>query len=322
MPTSKLRFRRLGQVASGIAVLFLAVPASAWNATGHRAIAAIAYERLTPAVRARVDEFLKNHPDYGMLLTTGAPADPEGRARAAFLAAAVWPDTIKGDPRFYDDLRKDVQPTPLIQGFPDMARHTNWHYYDVPYSADGTPPKEAAVPNALTEIRRLMKETSDPSVGATQLSYDLPWIEHIIGDLHQPLHCVSRFLRSQPNGDAGGNFVFVSPGGNLHAFWDDLAGADSSNVYILRYASDAVAAHPPPGDLGENPAFEIDPEVWIHEGFEIAKTDVYAFGPDTGSREAPIRLSAGYQESAKKIAQARIALAGYRLAAVLNALLQ
>ena len=320
MLTSKLRFRRLGQVASGIAVLFLAAPASAWNATGHRAIAAIAYARLTPAARAKVDEFLKNHPDYGMFLT-GAPADPEGRARAAFLAAAVWPDMIKGDPRFYDDLRKDAQPTPLLPGFPDMARHMNWHYYDVPYSADGTPPKEAGVPNALSEIRRLMRETGDSSLratpaGATQLSYDLPWIEHIIGDLHQPLHCVSRFLRSQPNGDAGGNFVFVSPGENLHAFWDDLAGADSSDVYIMRYASEAVAAHPAAGDLEQNP------QVWINEGFEIAKTDVYAFGLDTGSREAPIRLSERYQESAKIIAQARIALAGYRLAAVLNALLQ
>jgi hypothetical protein len=308
-----MRWLRLA--ASWIALLILALPACAWNATGHRAIAAIAYERLTPAARAKVDEFLKNHPDYGMFLT-GAPADPEGRARTAFLAAAVWPDTIKGDPRFYDDLRKDAQPTPPLQGFPDMARHTNWHYYDVPYSADGTPPKEAGVPNALSEIRRLMKEMGDSSSRATLLSYDLPWIEHIVGDLHQPLHCVSRFLKSQPNGDAGGNFVFVSPGGNLHAFWDDLAGADSSEGYVMRYASEAVAAHPAPGDLERNP------EVWINEGFEIAKTDVYAFGFDTGSREAPIRLSARYQESAKRIAQARIALAGYRLAAVLNALLQ
>ncbi len=306
------RVRRLGFAAAWIAILYLASPASAWNATGHRIVAAIAYERLTPAARARVDELLKQHPDYASLLTADAPDNPEGRARAAFLAAAVWPDTIKGDPRFYDDLRKDAQPTPPIAGFRDMARHTNWHYYDVPYTPDGAPPQEAGVPNALTEMQRLMKEMSDPSESTKQLSYDLPWIEHITGDLHQPLHCVSRFLLSQPNGDAGGNFVFVSPGGNLHAFWDDLAGRDTSDAYVTQYAMEVAAAHPAPDDLENNP------QVWIEEGFAAAKTDVYAFGLDIGSRENPVRLSDRYQENAKKVAQARIALAGYRLASLLN----
>jgi hypothetical protein len=311
----------LGLAAAWIAILFLALPASAWNATGHRAIAAIAYEHLTPAARARVNDLLKNHPDYETFLTADAPADPEGRARAAFLAAAVWPDTIKGDPRFYDDLRKDAQPTPLTPGFPDMARHTNWHYYDIPYSADGTPPKEAGVPNALTEIQRLMKEMGDPSESPSRLSYDLPWIEHIVGDLHQPLHCVSRFSKSQPNGDAGGNFVFVEPGGNLHAFWDGLAGTDSSEVYVKQYAREAVARQVASGNHERNPT-EINPQVWINEGFGTAMTNVYTFGLDTGSRAAPIRLSGRYQDNAKQIAQARIALAGYRLAAVLNGLLE
>jgi hypothetical protein len=314
--------RSLGLAAAWTAVLYLAVPAAAWNATGHRVIAAIAYERLTPSARARVDELLKSHPDYGAILTAGAPSDSQARARAVFLAAAVWPDTIKGDPRFYDDLQKDAQPTPLIPGFPDMARHTNWHYYDVPYAADGTPTKEAGVPNALTEIRRQIKELGDPAESTGQRSYDLPWIEHLVGDLHQPLHCVSRFLKSQPDGDAGGNLVFVSPGGNLHVFWDDLAGRDTSDAAVTQYAREVVAEHPVPEDLEKNPEFAILPQVWIGEGFLAAKADVYAFGLGAGSSDHPIQLSQRYQDDAKKIARVRIALAGYRLAAVLNTALK
>src|SRR5271156_1332522 len=81
-------------------LLTIAPPASAWNATGHRLVAAIAYDRLTPKTRARVDALIRQHPDYEKLFLRDAPAEPAARARAAFIAAAVWPDNIKGDPRF------------------------------------------------------------------------------------------------------------------------------------------------------------------------------------------------------------------------------
>ena len=55
-------------------------------------------------------------------------------------------------------------------------------------------------PNALTELRRILKE-------ADLASYDLPWLVHLTGDVHQPLHCTSRFTKPQPHGDQGGNLV-------------------------------------------------------------------------------------------------------------------
>ena len=295
--------RPLGFLAAWTATLYLASPAAAWNATGHRAIAAIAYERLTPKARARVDELIAQHPDYATLLTRNAPDDPAGRARAAFLAASEWPDMIKGDRRFYDDTRKDALPTPLLPGFPDMKRHTNWHYYDTPYCPDGAHPQKQQPPHALSELPRLIRE-----IGV----YNLPWIEHIEGDVHQPLHCVSRFLKSQPEGDAGGNRVFVTPRGNLHSVWDGAAGADLSDAYLTRLAAEATAAHPAPKHPDKNP------KKWIEEGFNLCKTDVYTFGLETGTREHPIQLSEAYIENARRVALARIALAGYRLAAVLN----
>jgi hypothetical protein len=299
--------RFVGFFAASMALL---PSAFGWNATGHRIIAAIAYDRLTPKARARVDELLQKHPDYETILLKNAPVDPAGRARAAFIAAAVWPDTIKGDARFWDDTRADAHPTELLAGFPDMKRHTNWHYYDTPYTPDDAKPGHQDPPSALSELPRLIRELN--KVAQPLGSYDLPWIEHVEGDLHQPLHCVSRFLLAQPKGDAGGNLVILGEPRNLHSLWDNAAGSDASDAYVTKYAAEAVEAHP------ASKRQEKNPKKWIDEGFAVAKTEVYTFGLETGSREHPVQLPAGYAENAKRVAQARIALAGYRLAAVLN----
>ena len=297
---------------TGFFAAWLALLPSAfgWNATGHRIIAAIAYDRLTPKARARVDDLLKHHPDYATILTRNAPADPAGRAREAFLAAAVWPDTIKGDSRFWDDTRADAHPTDLIPGFPDMKRHTNWHYFDTPYAPDGAKPGHQDPPHALSELPRLIHEIGKAPDSIA--SYDLPWIEHVEGDIHQPLHCVSRFLKSQPKGDAGGNGVILGERRNLHSLWDGAAGNDNSDAYVTKYAADAAAAHPASKKQEKNP------KKWIEEGYVVAKAEVYTFGNEAGSREHPLELPASYTENAQRVAQARIALAGYRLAAVLN----
>jgi len=298
------------------AACIVAAPALGWNSTGHRIIAAIAYERLTPRARARVDEILRHHPDYATLLTRGAPSDDEGRARDAFLVAATWPDVIKGDRRFYDDTRKDAVPTPALPGFPDMARHTNWHYIDIPYAPDGAEPEPTPAINALVELRRMLPEMSSAGADPVVAAYDLSWVEHLIGDLAQPLHVTSRFLLSQPKGDAGGNGVYVSPGRNLHSYWDDLAGTDQSDEYVIRLAHEIAAEHPVDHRISKNP------KKWIAESFRLDKTDVYSFGLTSGSREHPIELAGNYQETAHRIARAQIALAGYRLAAILNAQLR
>lgn len=291
----------------------LVSPAFGWNAAGHRIIALIAYEQLTPQTRARVDALLKMHPDYA-LFARGTPADPALRARDVFLAAAVWPDTIKGDRRFWDDTRADAQPTALLPGFPDMKRHTNWHYYDTPYAPDGAKTTKQPPPSALSELPRLLREIGqEPDAMA---AYDLPWIEHVTGDVHQPLHCVGRFLKSDPISDQGGNLVFIAPRGNLHSLWDDAAGNDTGDAYVEKYAAEAIAATPAPKNIEKNP------KKWIAEGAKLAETSVYTFGLRNGTREHPIQLPAGYVDNAHRVAKVQVAVAGYRLAAVLNSRLK
>jgi S1/P1 nuclease len=295
-----------------VALVSLALPAVAWNGTGHRVIAAIAYARLTPQARERVDALIRQHPDYATLFTKDAPPDPAARALHAFEFAATWPDVIRGDMRFYDSTRENATPTLLLPGFPSMDRHVTWHYYDIPFAPDGAAIKEQAPPHALSELRRILDEIGNKRVAVPLQVYDLPWLLHIEGDVHQPLHATTRFLKSQPKGDAGGNFVYIAPNTNLHAVWDNLPGTDISDAYIASYASAVAADFPAPHQLSSNP------RRWLEESFALVKSDVYTFGLETGSKELPLTLPADYKQKAQKIARVRIALAGYRLAAILN----
>jgi len=299
-----------------IAALLLALPASAWNYSGHCIVAEIAYERLTAQARARVDRMIRDHPDYNRVFTQGATdaikADPAALARYAFIHAAPWPDLIiYNDERFYDELAPNAQPTPLLPGFPDMMRHRAWHYFDTPFSGDGTPVIEQQPPHLMTELPRLLAEIG--TVDSRQAAYDLPWIEHLVGDSHQPLHLTGRFLKSQPKGDAGGNFVFVEPGRTLHSLWDDAAAPrDLSYEDVIRYAGEITAEYP------AGPPPSLDPTHWAAESFELDQTAVYTFGLETGTKEQPLKLPSGYEEKAKRIARERVAVAGYRLAGALN----
>jgi hypothetical protein len=308
------------RLTSFIGALLLALPASAWNYSGHCIVAEIAYERLTPQARARVDRMIRDHPDYNRIFTLGAAdatkSDPAALARYAFVHAAPWPDLIiYNDDRFYDELAPNAQPTPLLPGFPDMMRHRAWHYFDTPYSGDGTAVIEQQPPHLMTELPRLLSEIG--TVDSRQAAYDLPWLEHLAGDVHQPLHLTGRFLRSQPKGDAGGNFVFVEPGRTLHSLWDDAAAPrDLSDDDVVRYAREITAEYP------AGPPPSLDPTHWAAESFDLDKSAVYTFGLETGSKEHPLTLPPGYEERAKKIARQRVALAGYRLAGALNKLLQ
>jgi hypothetical protein len=193
----------MNRLAAVFLVLQLAFPSYAWNATGHKTIALIAYNQLSPATRVRVDQLLSQHPDYPKWIAGIAAAD---RGRAAFLAASVWPDTIKGDERFHEDNRT---PSANIPGLPpgSQARHGHWHYTNLPFSSDGSRTQSPAEPNVVTKVRDFENLASMPD---SMKVYALPWLIHLIGDTHQPLHTVQRFDRSHPAGDRGGNAIALN----------------------------------------------------------------------------------------------------------------
>ena len=77
--------------------------------------------------------------------------------------------------------------------------------------------------------------------------------------------------------------------------------ATTSDAYISKYATETVAEYPAPSENRN------EPKKWIAQGYQVAITQVYTFGTETGSREHPISLPESYVENAKRVARAQIA---------------
>jgi hypothetical protein len=262
---------------------------------------------LTPKAKQRVGELLRAHPDYGTVLSKGSSKQPWDRARNAFVTAATWPDLIRNDTRFSDNGDRPVPP-----GFPDSSRHTDWHYINTPWPTEFSRHPIAPV-NVVTQINALLGQLKSSGPATPAQAYALPWLTHMITDLHQPLHAIARFeLRAgKPDHDRGGNACYVEPGRNLHSLWDGLLGRDDSEAAVARLAASLMDETPAPTKL------DVKPDTWVKEAMDVAATHVYAVQNCTGE-SAPAKLTAQYLEKAERLARARAAMAAYRLAKILN----
>jgi hypothetical protein len=149
---------------------------------------------------------------------------------------------------------------------------------------------------------------------------------HLVGDVHQPLHCVARFNSAETQGDRGGNTVNITgnaqppvcddpqycpfgPPNELHAFFDDIEGSG----YGVGPVEAAAAKLPAPDPTA---AAITDVGVWIQEGLTLAQSKIYV--SPIGDSDGPFVITSAYQAAAYALGQARIALAGARLANLLN----
>jgi len=300
--------RKAALLAAALAAL--ATPAFAWNNHGHMVVAAVAWEELTPRARQRAGALLAFNPSYPEW-TAGVPdAD---KARVAFLRAATWPDAIRAAPGYQRD--EIAASGPLASrniGYADTLVHPYWHYRDEPFSPDGTALKPPEVPNAQTQIRAFRRTLRSKAPDAVK-AYDLVWLEHLVGDVHQPLHATARFTHDGLDGDRGGNSVKLcdTPGcrDNLHSLWDGALGRNDT----VEAATAAAQALPRAPDAQ---ARVRDERAWLAESFTIAQGSVYA-GP-IGPALGPYTATEAYRQTAREVARGRVALAGRRLAALIN----
>ncbi len=292
--------------------------ASAWWEEGHMQIAAVAYDRLTPAVREKVDFLIKLNPEYASWIA-GHPA--RKAAQHAFVRAAVWADDIKNPPLEYTE--KDDKPTEPKAGqkigYYDNFMHKYWHFKDIGFSTDGTPVGDADPVNALTQIRVLTAGLATSSgLPDNVRSYDLVWLLHLVGDAHQPLHATARFSHDLPHGDQGGNKKKVIPATGeeiaLHAYWDRILGSYSTPEGAIQDAlinGDTKLPDPDPVL-----AMEADPDNWLRESEKLAEDVAYAEPVRSGME--PYMLDRQYETNARNIARQQAALAGARLANLIN----
>ena len=294
-------------------ILILSISSSlslAWDNFGHMTVAVIAYNHLTPESKARVSALLKLNPNYSDWIA-GVAADQQDEI--AFMKAATWPDFIKSSKDYKNDGEVPTDPGAAQNiGYADKLMHKYWHYVDMPFSPDNTPLIQPQAPNAETQIAAFRQVIADKNASDDLKSYDLVWLLHLVGDVHQPLHATSRFTADAPNGDRGGNSVALCEKPcrqELHAFWDDVLGTGNDTDKVIAYASKIAAPPASKAAVG-------DESRWVEESFEAAQSDVYV--DPVGVGLGPYTLDANYRANARKVAKARVALAGVRLANLIN----
>lgn len=307
-------------------VALLPAPALAWGPIGHMTVAYVAYQKLTPAAKARVRDLLKLNPDYAnweKQIPAGTSADDHDRI--IFMIAATWADDIKGESQYSDDGSNggntpDGPPSSQNTGYSDLLRHKYWHFIDIPFSPDQTPLPPIPEPNAQTQITafRAVLASSQPD---ELKSYDLAWLLHLVGDIHQPLHATARVTRPLPQGDAGGNLVklFGDAASQLHSYWDDLPGSDckfcNDKIQCVNRAMVLGKSLPP---ASPKTARIADAAAWTRESFDYARAVVYR--EPIGTENQPFTIVPGslYETQAYRLARRRLAEAGARLANLLN----
>ena len=310
-----------------LATVLIVCPSAseAWAPIGHMAVCYVAYSRLTPATKTRVAELLKRNPDYASWEKQIPPStSAEDHDRIVFMIAATWADDIKGEPNYSDDGPDPNTPNGASSsqniGYDDLYRHQYWHFVDIPFSSDSAQLPPIPAPNAQTQIVAFRAVLASAQPDALK-SYDLVWLLHLVGDIHQPLHATARVAKAELKGDAGGNFVKLVGDAlpNLHAYWDNLPGSD------CKFCEKKVLCAQRAEVFGKNvkpaagkAAHNLDTAAWVRESFLAAQKDVYR--PPIGSGDGPFTIvpESLYDRGAYRVAQKRIALAGARLAEMLN----
>lgn len=289
------------------ALLGAPVPVLAWNGAGHRLVAAIAWERMAPEAREAAGRLLRQHPDHPRWVRRAGEQEGE---RGAFIEASTWPDDIRKDTRFYSAGKEE--PTPTLPGFPDMERRGSWHYVNIPLDGPrGGKPLSGQLDRQLDATAATLGGATSPEL---ERVYALPWLIHLVGDVHQPLHTSAR-LDSEGEWDRLGNVLKVSnpfnsrkPVSSLHAFWDDLPGPPWLRGERLDAAAGALMAAHRPG------ARATTSRRWIEESWQIARECGYP----AATGDPPVVVSEAFYKTSREIADRRVALAGYRLADLLN----
>lgn len=290
--------------------LFIGFNAKAWWDPGHLVTAMIAYKHLNKNAKKEVDRLTQ-------IIQRDYPYSNH------FITLATWPDDLKAE---------------------GVRSYDTWHYTNIPYNPRGValPPKsDINIIWAIDEAKKVLRSKRARDIDKAR---HLAFLTHFVGDIHQPLHTTTYFTNDLPAGDAGGNGFPVSSFGkwrNLHQVWDDGCGYLSEyndiNPYgepkegleeaelerLEKLAKNICKAHPQKDIIGLE---HLDPDFWTLEGHKLAIKYGYrgVQSVEESGRKKYIKpndpVSDYYLQQGQKIVEKRLAMAGYRLAMVLNEL--
>lgn len=305
-------------VLASVLMLLSSRPALAWNSVGHMSVAYAAYQELSSAERARVAVLLQLNPYYTRWLSyIPADASTTDRDLYVFMMAATWPDEIKAMGSHYvgNNDPPSLETADLNVGYEDHGAHKYWHYVNIRLGGTGADSGPPAGPNVVHKIS-VFRTALAGDIPDGVKSYDLVWLIHLVGDIHQPLHCTTRISALNPKGDQGGNAVVVNgPAKELHAYWDNALGEGETRNFMS-----AVKAGKALPTADPELAKDVNEADWAAESYALAKSSVYV--DPVGAGLGPYTLGDDYAANTQKIAAERVSLAGARLASLIKTALQ
>jgi S1/P1 Nuclease/Metal binding domain of Ada len=276
------------------AMLLCPVAAWGWGPDGHKIVAVIAADNLTPAAASHVADIL------------GVAADERAIA-TAMEVAANRPD---------NEFREEDKST------------APWHFIDICLQdrrADvpARCPGGQCVTGKIDEYSKHLKQSHYDRWGAKG---DLAFLIHFVGDIHQPLHTAN-------DEDRGGNCVAVDSRlreTNLHATWDTTVvrgleySIDSGRPETTAHKLEQTYA----AEKNADSWIAADDIAW--ESNQVARSDIYAalqipvepcqptINVCINPAGHPVELDSSYLDHADTVAGHQLAKAGFRLASLLN----
>ncbi|MGC1182759.1 S1/P1 nuclease [Legionella sp.] len=256
---------------------FYALNCFAWNMQGHQVIAQIAYDHLTPHAKEMCHKYLNPRSKKNL--------------NANFLTASIWLDLIR---------------------FKNIHWYDTFHYIDIPFSNDGSNLPAVRSTNAVWGINHAISILTTKKAKLVDKRLALLILIHLVGDIHQPLHAVTKVSNQLPKGDLGGNLFPLGTnavGNNLHRYWDKGAGFYTGHSRANHIKNKALL-------LEEKLSCSLikiqkNPEQWARDSHHLAVKQVYQIK----RKEIP---SKRYQLNAQNSIQKQSLIAGCRLAALLN----
>lgn len=264
--TKSLMKQLLAVLLLSCLISLVPVRVNAWGPSGHRIVALIAARHLTPQARAGIQSLLGN---------------------TNLAAVANFADAVRNSR-------------------PETSR---WHFADVPVTAAAFDPVRDCklIPNkgdcAVAAIERFRAVLADKTAPKARRAEALKFIVHLVGDIHQPLHC------GDPS-NLGGNTIIVKFFGRstkLHQLWDSgiIAQAGMSDQEFAEELEQSLSS----GELetlqGGTP---VD---WANESHALAVSNAYKI-------PASKRLGKAYFDTNSPVVDDRLLRAGLRLARLLN----
>ena len=308
-------------LGAALILLFSPVRAWSWGCEGHQAVAMIAEKHMNRHALERVNQLLRSVP-----IDPALPRWCSSQGLDPMSDSATWADDIRKP-------RPETGP---------------WHYIDIPRDApksavaESCPASTGCITSALQhQIEVLRSNNTDSHTRADALRF----IIHFVGDLHQPLHCVS-------NNDLGGNCVPVDFMGNppaeknpeaesyspnLHGIWDFNILQRMKGMESVAQWADSIDRRFSSQTAGwQNAGINLDD--WAWESHELADSVVYSKLPVAIPVEEPDlvkacsddnhismrmlslheRVSQQYVDAVGPTINEQIAKAGIRLAMILN----